>query len=259
MNLPSITLPKIGDEAEISKWMGLAAPGGAIIISLIIIIFVIWPKFTQILQLRSDNQQLTERVMSLEAKAKQLASLDRGDLDIKLGIAEQLLPSDKGVFTLVTQIERTAAASGVLLNKIDLAPGSLKESSDTKETSSGSTGTQDDLAPKIQLRLSLTSDYRSFEQFLKNISSVSRVLAVKDLSLSSSATSSEQTSQVRASLTIDAYWQPLPKELNSIESKIEDLTNEELATLEQIRSTGFISAPAIPSVPTGKVDLFSQY
>ena len=259
MNLSSIALPKIADEEEISKWIGLAAPGGAIIISVIIIVFVIWPKFTQILQLRSDNEQLEKRVASLDAKAEKLASLDSGDLDIKLGVVEQLLPSDKGVFTLVTQIENTSRASGVLLNKIDLSPGSLKDSGATKDASSSTGSTQGDLAPKIQLRILLTGDYRSFEQFLKNIFSISRVLAVKDLSLSSSASSSDQTTQVRASLTIDAYWQPLPKELNSIESNVEDLTIEESATLDQIRSTGFISAPTIPLVPKGKSDLFSQY
>src|SRR3989339_450635 len=259
MNLSSITLPKIANEEEISKWMGLAAPGGAILISVIIIVFIIWPKFTQILQLRSENEQLTKRVESLDSKVETLASLDSRGLDIKLGIAEQLLPSDKGVFTLITQIENTSRASGVLLNKIDLAPGSLKDAGATKGAGSSTGSTQGDLAPKIQIRILLTGDYRSFELFLKNIFSVSRVMAVKDLSLSSSASSSEQTTQVRASMTIDAYWQPLPKELNSIESQIEDLTSEESATLDQVLSTGFIAPPAIPPVPKGKTDLFSQY
>jgi len=258
MNLSSITLPKIGDEAEISKWMGLAAPVGAIIISGVIIVLILWPKFTQIVQLRNDNKQLAIRVESLKAKADKLARLDREDLDIKLGIVEQLLPSDKGVFTLVKQIEETSGASGILLNKIDLAPGSLKGVGE-KGASTATAGTEGDSAPSIQLRVLLTGDYRSFEQFLKNIFSISRVLSVRDLSLSSSASSAGEGTQVRTSLTIHAYWLPLPKELDSIESEIEDLTAEELLTLEQIRSTGFISPPVIPAVPTGKGDLFSTY
>ena len=125
MNLPSIALPKIGTEVDLSRWISFGAPVGAILISLIILLFIIWPKFTQILQLKSDNQELAGRVQSLNLKAQKLASFDKNSLDLKLGASEQLLPSDKDVFPLVTQIERTSAASGVLLNKVDVAPGSL--------------------------------------------------------------------------------------------------------------------------------------
>jgi len=89
--------------------------------------------------------------------------------------------------------------------------------------------------------------------------SVSRILAIKDLNLSASTSSSGEGSQMRAAMTIDAYWQPLPKELNSIESPIEDLTETELAILNQVSSTGTVSTPSIPSVPTGKTDLFSSF
>ncbi|KKS03941.1 hypothetical protein A2W45_00640 [Candidatus Curtissbacteria bacterium RIFCSPHIGHO2_12_41_11] len=260
MNLPTVALPKIGNEVDLSRWISLGAPGGAIAISLIILLFIIWPKFTQILQLKSDNQELSGRVQNLNLKAQKLASFDKESLDLKLGASEQLLPSDKGVFSLVTQIERTAATSGVLLNRVDLAPGSLHDTGDSKKTASSSKpGSQADIGQNFQLKVSVTGDYKSFEQFLKNIFSVSRILAIKDLNLSASTSSSGEGSQMRAAMTIDAYWQPLPKELNSIESPIEDLTETELAILNQVSSTGTVSTPSIPSVPTGKTDLFSSF
>src|SRR3989344_4776813 len=98
MNLPTIALPKIGNEVDLSRWISLGAPGGAIVISLIILLFIIWPKFTQILQLKSDNQELSGRVQSLNSKAQKLASFDKGSLDLKLGASEQLLPSVKSIY-----------------------------------------------------------------------------------------------------------------------------------------------------------------
>ena len=261
MNLPTIALPKIGNEVDLSRWISLGAPGGAIVVSLVILLFIIWPKFTQILQLRSDNRELAGRVQNLNLKTQKLASFDKESLDLKLGASEQLLPSDKGVFSLVTQMERTAAASGVLLNRVDIAPGSLHDTGSAKNTTAASSQPdgQVTIGQSIQLKMSITGDYKSFEQFLKNIFSVSRILAIKDLNLSASTSSSDQSSQIRAAMTIDAYWQPLPKELNSIESPVEDLTESELAILNQVSSTGTISTPLIPSVPTGKTDLFSSF
>ena len=261
MNLPTIALPKISTEVDLSRWISFGAPVGAILISFIILLFIIWPKFTQILQLKSDNQELAGRVQNLNLKAQKLASFDKDSLDLQLGASEQLLPSDKGVFSLVTQIERISAASGVLLNRVDVAPGSLNDAGNTKNAAAvgSQPGGQATIGQSIQLKVSITGDYKSFEQFLKNIFSVSRILAIKDLSLSASTSSSGQSSQVRAAMTIDAYWQPLPKELNSIESPVEDLTESELAILNQVSSTGAISTPSITSVPTGKTDPFSSF
>src|SRR3989338_6835009 len=138
MNLPTVALPKIGNEVDLSRSISLGAPVGAIAISLIILLFISWPKFTQILQLKSDNQELSGRVQNLNLKAQKLASFDKESLDLKLGASEQLLPSDKGVFSLVTQIERTAATYGVLLNRVDLAPGSLHDTGSAKNTTAAS-------------------------------------------------------------------------------------------------------------------------
>ncbi len=257
MNLPTFAIPKIEINADLSKPLALSTPIGAIVISLAILIFVVWPKFSQILKIRADNQQLAVRANNLELKASTIASLDKTDLDAKLGIVEQLLPSDKGVFPVVRQIESTASFSGVILNRVDLSPGSLKEVDAVK--GSGAQGASQDPAPKVQLKIAVTSDYKSFQQFLTNIFALSRVMAVKELSISTFSASGGQSSQIRASLTIDAFWQPLPKELNSIESPIEDLTSTEQERLDQVRTTGLISAPVLPQVPIGRGDLFAPF
>jgi len=259
MNLPTISIPKIGENTDLSRSISLLAPGGAIAVCILILFFIVWPKFTQILQLKTENQQLIERAEKLDVKAGKLAVLDKNELDTQLGIAEQILPSDKGVFSLVTQVERTAAVSGALLNRVELAPGSINKSQSAKAPSSqGAATAETEVTPKMQLRISLSGDYKSVLQFLNTIFSISRVVTINDLSLSSSGISG-QSAQVRVSLTIDAYWLPLPNELSSIESPITELTPQELARLEQVRSTGFVVIPSIPSVSIGRPDLFAPF
>jgi Tfp pilus assembly protein PilO len=164
---------------------------------------------------------------------------------------------------LVGQIERSAAASGVLLSRIEVAPGSLSESLSEKPApaSSGAGEGTDvgDVAQKVQLKVTLSSDYKSLLQFLNNMLSLSRVITIRDLSVSAASSSSGESSQIRISLTFDAYWKPLPKQLASIESPIAELTPSESARLENVQLTGFVTPPTVPEVSKGKPDLFAPF
>lgn len=254
--LPQMVVPKVTEGSSLSKGLGLAAPIGAIAISVLALIFIVWPRFTQVLALRVQNAQLETREASLTTKVQTLSSLDRAQLDQDLGAAEALLPSDKSVFSLVAQIERASSSSGVLVNRLEVVPGSVNDTGTAR--SAGSVEAGPDLGPKVQIKLAVTSDYKSFLQLTSNILSIARAIAIRDLTLSSSATPG-QAAQIRASLTIDAYWQELPKELSSIESPVNDLTDSEKALLAKVSSAGNLGSPQLPAVPTGKSDIFAGF
>ena len=58
---------------------------------------------------------------------------------------------------------------------------------------------------------------------------------------------------------MDAYWQPLPSELGSIESPIGVLTDDEQKLLRNVQAEVLKPPPNVPIVPTGKTDLFSPF
>lgn len=267
MNLPSVsanTSLKIGKVLDFSKISTFGAPIGAIAISVLILLFVVWPKLTEALRLRSTNAELEVRSLALAQKAQFLGTLDKFELDTQLGAAELILPSEKDVFSFVRQVESAASANGVLLTKVDAAPGQLSPIDEVAPAAASAPGTVVDPAPKIQVKVSMTSDYASLLNFLKTIQSVSRVTGIRDLTISSGA--SEQSAVLSSSLVIDAYWKPLPSELGSIEAPVEALTEAEKLILGRVDyqlSEGSESAaplPAIvPSVPVGKTDLFAPF
>ncbi len=234
MNLPTLTAFKIKDNAEATQALGLAVPIGAIVISLIIAAFIIWPKIQEIMALRTDNQQLVSRAQVLEKKASTLATLDKSKLEEQLISAEQLLPSDKNVFSILRQIEGAASATGVLLNKVEVVAGTINTapganspnvpvSPPVAPLTPGAIGP--DLAPKVQLRLSTTSDYTSLLKFLTSLYSFSRVVSIDAISLSAAI---GESLQLRTSFTVDAFWKSLPQELGSIENPVENLTSSEV-------------------------------
>lgn len=259
MHLPTISILRSENSAQLTKFSNLAVPVGALVVSLLILIFVVWPKFSEVLRLRNANKDLTTRAFNLGQKTDKLSSLDNLLLEQQLVSAEQLLPSDKGVFTLVAQIEKTAGASGVLLSRVELTPGNLSENAvPDKPVPAQSTGKEDlQVASKIQLKISVSSDYRSLVIFLSNILSLPRAVAIRDLTIA--ASSSSGSSQIKASMLLDAYWKSLPKQLASIESAVEELTANEASRLERIRSTGFSILPSVPSVPLGRQDIFAPF
>lgn len=254
MNLPNLsgilrsqTVVKI----DFGRWQTIVAPAAAIFVSLVILISVIRPKFIDALRIRAQNQELETRVTNLGAKAQLLASQDKFLLDQQLSAAEAMLPSGEALFSFVRQVESVAATSGVILNKIDVGPSAL--ASGTKQEAV--------TASKIQVKVAVTSDYRSLVTFLSQILSLPRANGIAELTISSSATGGE-AGRLRTSMVIDAFWRSLPRDLGSIEAPLAQLTDEELEFLAKVQSAT-VSTPslggAVPQVPTGRSDLFAPF
>lgn len=254
MNLPVVTLSKLGESYETTKNLSLVVPVGGIIASLLILALVVWPKVNDILQLRTTNEQLVSRAQNLEKKADILASLDKDSLEDQLAAAEQLLPSDKNTFSILRQVENAFAVSGVLLTKIEVVAATINDGPSkikpaAKNKSSG-------LTPSVQIRLSATSDYQSLIQLLSNLYAFSRIVSIDNISLSAVL---GESLQVNSSFTVDAYWKTLPENLGSIESPVQKLTQSEEQLLSSVSEPEVIPISAVPKVPIGRSDLFSPF
>ncbi len=278
-NLPTITIPampKIGTGEETSKILKLAAPVAALLISVVVLIFVVWPTIGRVINISVSNKQLSERVGGLQSKADSLQTLDKSQLDQQLTASEQLLPSDKGVFSIVQQIERQASSSGVILNKVDVAPGSIGGSASNQKSASTPVPVQSTAVPSgdlggatvdtplVQLKVSFTGDYRGFLSFMKAITSLPRVISIHDLTIIAGG-SGGTASVIHVQMTVNAYWKPLPSELPPVESPISKLTDSELKILENVKFENVASAPIISGAgssaptPTGKSDIFAPF
>ena len=247
--------------AEVSKYVGFAVPTVAILISLGVAFFIVWPKYQEVLKIKDDSKQLQELSVKLEAKAAKLSTLDASKLTQQIAEAEQLLPSDKAIFEMLRQIENTAGNSGVLISNLSAQPGAVgkQNSKDNGTAAPPAPPSKDNTDPpdvsKISLKLSLTSDYRALLAFLTALSALPRVNAVRDLSVASNGGA---TGQITSSFSIEAYWQAMPTELPSIESPIADITSSQEVVLAKIGNNA-TSGTAVPQVPLGRTDLFAPF
>lgn len=262
MNLPTVGAIKLGKFIDVSKFTTFGAPIASIVVSVLILFFVVWPKITSVFKLRADNTQLSSRTAAMTAKANLLASLNKSTLDSQVSVAEKVLPSDKSTFTFVRFVEASAIRSGVILNKIDVAPGLISGDSSAPKDAGSTLSADNGVLSKIQIKLAATSDYRSLLAFLAQIYSSVRVVGIQDVAISAGSSSGSSTA-LKTSMVIDAYWKSLPGQLGSIESPIDNLNDKEIAILNSAMlreaSPGSATASAVPNVPTGKTDLFTPF
>lgn len=251
MNLSTLTLPKIAG-VETSKGLSLIAPIGGIVVSLIVLAFIVWPKYTEIKGLKSANFELETRAGSLESKLDVLSSLDASVLEKQVAASGALLPSDKDVFILIRQIENAAASTGIVLSKVEVVPGSINAAGGAGAVTEANTVPLSSSASKVQVRLSITSGYASLLSFISKMYSGARVINIEDITIGTSG-----ESQVRTAFSIDAYWQALPIDLGSIEKPVLPLTASEVELLNKIGEEGVSSVPTVPEVPLGRNDLFA--
>ncbi len=250
------------------KFVKLAPSVVGIAICIAVIIFVIWPKFNEVMKLRSENVHLDQRAKALEDKVSLLSGISQQQLEDKFILAERLIPSDKSVFSMVAQVEKAASNSGVILNKLDLVPGSVNDpnaaASDTIVSSTGVSGESGSIGvntPRIQIRVTITSDYQSVLRFLSAVMASHRAVSVTDLSIGSDVSSSGTGGgSLRTTMVVNAFWKPIPKELPAIETPIADISEAEEKLLDKIANTIEATVSAdVPKVPLGRPDLFAPF
>ncbi len=255
MNLSAIAMPKVKDGQDLSGIIGVAIPIGGIVISILIAALIIWPKVTEILELRTSNEQLRGTVQTLEQKAEILSGLDQVKLEEQLAAAEQLLPSDSNAFSILRQVEDTANTTGVLLSKIEVVTGSFSEGGGAGVSASEASA-ELNLAPAVEIRLSLTSDYQSLLGFISGLYSFSRVASIDSLSVSAGG---GDEGLLSTSFAVNAYWKQLPQNLGSIEAPVENLTTAEEELLANVKSPQRTKSAPVPPVATGRGNPFNPY
>jgi len=266
MAVPDISTLKFGKNTDLSKFIGLVPSIGAILISVSIAFFIVWPKFNEVLRLQESNKSLSDQAQKLGEKVSILQSLVSQEslLDTQLGAADQLLPSDKSTFKIIQQIEKAVSDSGVLLDKLDTAPGSVvQEANESSNSGSSAAPVASSIVeevgsslPSLKFNIAITGDYSSFLRFLRNSLLITRVVSLDGLGVSAS---SDGNTIVSSSFTIDAFWQPLPSVIGNIEAPIESLTPDEEEVLSDVTLPDKIESTTPSEVATGRTDIFSPF
>src|SRR3990167_311520 len=113
MNLSSLTAATKAEKGvDFEKILMFGPPIASIAVSVLIVIFIVWPRFSDVMTLQKTNKTQAENADMLEKKVALLASLDESKLKSQLVASVKLIPSDKEIFSFIGLIEQTRNSSG---------------------------------------------------------------------------------------------------------------------------------------------------
>lgn len=212
-------------------------PGVVAISALILIVFVIYPQFTNLLNNRKEQEVLTERLRILEVKAEELQSLSSEDLKQKLNLALIALPIDRDYTTIIGIIQQFAS-----LHNFSLLSMQFGNMSSAKESNN------------FSVDLQVAGPKQKVNELLSDLESASRVMKLSGLD---STTSSDQGEFVTLSLTLDIFYAQLPNAIGAVDSPVQVLTENDVKILNKLASMRTSSSVGPANLlPRGKPNPF---
>lgn len=204
--------------------------------SAIIIIFIIVPQLRVLLSSQDIINKSTERLKILEVKAEDLRVVDESNINKKLQIAILALPEDKDFTTVISLMRILVAESGMEFTSLQL--GQLQ----------GGVSNLNGFSVKLEVK----GQMQALSNLLKTVENSSRVMRISGIEVGTSGGNT-----ATATLSINIYYFPLPKDLGNIEVALPKITEEEENLLANIAKSQIASLSATPALlPRGKANPF---
>jgi Tfp pilus assembly protein PilO len=219
------------------------------------IIFGIIPAIGKLLALWETNATLTTKNQALRLKASVLASLDEETQRQNLNALIAAVPPDKSLPSIFSTIDGLSVNTGVAVTDFILTgAGSLATESARKQS-----GEEQKLGSNLlPFSVSIIGSYEQIRNFLESAVAVRRFFRVRQFELSFTG-----SSDLTATLGMDAYYASLPTHLGQIEQRLDLLTLKEeeviakVSTLPLLAQEVVISAAELSSQPAGKDNPFA--
>ncbi len=173
----------------------LGAIGALLAISVLVIVFLLWPNFQTFSALRNQLQERELELKNLEAYFNQLRQLREeiaSQPTEKLTLIEQSLPDEPSLPSLYEALSQTASHSGLALRSINSFGGVVQSDQSREKTLQFRT---------IEVIMEMEGTYEALKEFLMNTRTLPRLLSIKDLKFESP----ERGGIFKFSVTLQAY------------------------------------------------------
>ncbi|MBI4066661.1 type 4a pilus biogenesis protein PilO [Candidatus Gottesmanbacteria bacterium] len=235
-------------------YQGFIVSGVILLFGTLGVIFAVVPGVQATIALYERLGVLEKEHEALSTKLSFLTSMQEDNLRDQLAMLLSVVPQDKSVPSIFTTLEGLAQQSGVSIGEINLtSPGSLATGSAVSQMTSG----KKIGASTLPFLLSATGVYDQIRSFVSSINQVKRLFDVTSFEFSIGS-----AGVTRVSLSLSAFYQPLPTKVGSVEAPLSSLTPKEEDVLAKLIKYPDFSASAFqPLTPVsigGKRDPFAR-
>jgi Tfp pilus assembly protein PilO len=194
--------------------------------------FLVLPKIKQIIDLKGKIETDKARLSRVTEKLFFIEGLDQYELDRKVDTVEKALPSEKAVAGVLAVLSSLAEESGTSFVTFKIDPGDLVL----------------EKLEEVELRASFVGSRENIKTLLSLIDKVLPVMSIVSYNLEPE----------EAELNIKSYFSPIPETIGKIDEPLSKLTPEEDEIYRQLAQFKSYEKK-LPTVPTGKEDLFATF
>lgn len=210
----------------IRTYQGFLAPIILGPLSLILVLFGIYPAATRTYDLFNDVASEQEAVNQLRQKIANLESMDEQTLEDQLVLSTSSIPTDKNVPSLFSTVETISSNVGTTMVDLTLTSlGSLATASAGRQIEDKTFG-----AFLMPFTVQVTGTYEQMKVFLDQAVNVRRLLRVRTFSLNFLG------EEARMQVQFDALHAPLPTNLGRVDAMIQPLTQKEEDILARLNN-----------------------
>ncbi len=188
------------------------------------------------------NQQITqkkEQLTKLEKKRSLLESIGSSLTQQLLVLADQALPREKEVSTLLTAIENLSAQTHFAVDHVVLSPGAIS-------TPSAQVATQKNTQPKelrhgapvMEVSVNGKGNLQELMDFISKLQTSRRVMAIKNLQFTFNT---EVPDSLESQMLLNIYYLPSITEISQIDEELPQISSTELKLLENLNQMPHIS------------------
>ncbi|KKQ66428.1 MAG: hypothetical protein US86_C0005G0039 [Candidatus Daviesbacteria bacterium GW2011_GWA2_38_24] len=230
---------------EINRYQIYLWPAAAGIVSVALIVFIAFPQFQQVFGFVSSISELTTTVNNLQEKIKSLSSIDETVYRDNLNLTLRVLPTERDLISVISQIQLLASSTGVRIDGINFS------NSASGEISSAGSGEE-----SFIVSIGISGSPEQFKNFLTKLRTAPRIMKVEgiDISTGRSGVSGQ------ANFTLKTFYQNLPSSLGDVEQPLPTLSAADNETLVRIQQA-FKDLPIITTDNAvgakGKTDPFN--
>jgi Tfp pilus assembly protein PilO len=234
----------------------LLACGAALLLGII-------PLIQTTIGLDAQRRVQAIQVGALQQKLTVLQSMDEGKLRQDLQMLLSAVPSDKSLGTVFSTVDGLSTQTGLSIDSFSITkPGSLS-------TASAQQLTVDEQAVGsniVPVSIHFTGTLDQIRTFLTSAVLVRRFLRIRSIDINlrqgnSAPVASSSGTMASVSMTIDAFYSPIPSSIGSVSQAIDGLKTSDTDIIAKVAAIQLITPPSaglsLPSSTGLKPDPFS--
>jgi Tfp pilus assembly protein PilO len=203
-------------------------PVGVILVSILVIIYVIFPQIQQYFSSQSAVQAEQQKLDTFRSNYNLLISLNDATIASDLNILSSALPSQKDFAGIIDAISYVSAKTGVSVGNFEFSLGNLSASN------FGGTA-----YPSTKINISLRGDAKSIARFVEEVAKTMPIAEVTSINIADNT----------GSMTILFYYKPFPVQNVSDSVSIAPLSASQQTLIKTISSWNSTSQAEMLSLP----------